>query len=223
MRLIIGLCCLCILQSAFGFSNFIIAPLTYTKNYQVNSNIPNTVNIKTLNATILNQLKLQLPSFDKLVLRQLASNGSWGVSLTPTVDTASIKRWENANNNNEQQIDNTDSSQYSNIIHNYILIGFIKEINTNYISKKFNDSNYLSVLYNFDMIVEYKIIDVKNNLIVSSFIACGSSGISDIVQNNNPIIDTNVNINSLVTQILTSLAFSVQHGIIVKSDLGLLP
>ena len=97
-----------------------------------------------------------------------------------------------------------------------ILIGWVENITDNLSRDIIFDTNKVSFIFSVDIHTEYRLINTKNNKVVATYTAVGHGGIARILPNLNETIIYDV--DSMVTDMFTSLAKNVRHGLALKQQ-----
>lgn len=109
----------------------------------------------------------------------------------------------------------SDSKQ---ITPDYLLTGTVSAIDAGEEVHPVPDTNRYSLIYSIDIVVDYKLIRTKDNVLVSSFTAAGHGGDVKLTTNQNQKM--NHNIPKLVQQVGDDLANDVNNQLTIQLENG---
>lgn len=130
----------------------------------------------------------------------------------------------------ESSVSKKNGSGNDNMVHlspngKLILIGWVNKIKANEIRQEFQGTSKTSVIYNLNIEVNYKLVDYDTKQVITQFVAAGHAGIARILPTSIKTLSMNAedNANSVATDSINSLLFSVKHGLLIKEDMGVIP
>ena len=220
-----------------------------------NNPVPSTLvesgtvpNITRLNAVVINSIQQQLNTFPVSLKQTLAESGSFNVyDATPLLNTWSAKnprlltKWEyesvtqeaeeiaadkvSGSKNSSAKTSGTQVKSVSAGSGNYILIGWVSSIKANQVRQVFPETSKTSVLYNLNIEINYKVVDVDTQEVITQFVAAGHGGFARIIPTNlnKNTSETFETSKAVVADCLSTLLLSVKHGLMIRQDLGILP
>ncbi|MBP9743218.1 MAG: hypothetical protein KBD37_07670 [Burkholderiales bacterium] len=253
MKLFLSLILTFIINCSIAAANIGIIPLFYGSNSNFTNNPTASTPIESgvlplmfkINKMVTSKVQIRLAYFTPLLKNNLIKSGRFNVfDAESTVmkwnlaDSRLIYRWEQESVSSDtedaaaEKISAASESSTKTLItpvhsssNKYILIGWVNVIKANEIRQKYPvDPNYTSVLYNLNIEINYKIIDYDTREVITQFVAAGHGGIGRIVPTNiNHPVNAEDFSNDVVNRAINSLISSIEHGLLVKQDLGLLP
>lgn len=103
----------------------------------------------------------------------------------------------------------------------YILLGFVDKVVVDEKRQSIpSAANAISLLYNVDIWVKYKVIDYNTRQVITQFLSSGHAGIAKILSSphQNITYDTDL----LVFDLLNDLAYDVDHSMLLQQQRGFL-
>lgn len=103
----------------------------------------------------------------------------------------------------------------------YVLLGWVESIVVDEDYRPIPDNpNVFSLLYNIDIFVKYKVVNLLTEQVLAQFNAVGHAGVAHIITKAK--FNVQYNIDSLINSLMTDLAGKVEHGLLVQYNDGLL-
>ena len=222
-----------------------ITQLFYISNYNSHTTTMHTessVNILQLNHNIYNKVINNLTNFAPNLQMAVEHSKQFNI-FNVTTDTEIwrkkmlINKWETeagtyADNKptlNEihQAVADSDNlkqqlKDHNNIIHKYILVGFVTAINLHEIKQPYYNTNQTSILYNVDIHIFYKIIDYSTHQVVTRFNITGHGGTAQIMPINQTFTINNSEqlADTIVANTIDSLVKNVVHELLLNYNSG---
>lgn len=91
----------------------------------------------------------------------------------------------------------------------FMLLGFIESISE--VEQHTQVDNNMVLIYNLDMVVRYRLVDMDTHKVVSIFVGMGHGGTARIVSDNN--VEFHKSIDNVVNDMMNSLVQDVDHAL----------
>lgn len=253
MKVLLSLLLTFITNYGIAAANIGITPLFYGSSSNFSNNPVASTPIESgvlplmvkINKVVTSKVQIRLAYFTPLLKKNLMKSGQFSVFDAEstvmqwnTADSRLIYKWEQESVSSDtedaaaEKINSATESKTQTIvtqahspINKYILIGWVTLIKADEIRQTYPvDSTHTSVLYNLNIEINYKIVDCDTREVITQFVAAGHGGIGRIVPTNihHPVNAEDFS-NDVVNRAINSLISSIEHGLLVKQDLGLLP
>lgn len=214
-----------IINFSYGISNIGVTSLLYNESdaslafANMGVKLPASINVRP---EILHSINMYLPIYSNRLLKQI--NNESGLEFSVTNADSELHMWQLLTPDLLRTIKNTndilpvESLNESNVEtkvvsdKKFILLGFIDNIKETEQHSKVN--NNLVIIYNLDIIINYRLVDIDTHKVVSTFIGAGHGGISRVVSNEN--FEYHQSIDNVVNDMLNSLAQNVDHALQIR-------
>jgi hypothetical protein len=242
MKKILGFILLLVITNCFATSTIGVTTLYYSNKtqYQNDVNNNNIALIQRINQAVLTAVKYKLANLKPQTLQIIDQNKdytSFDADSTVSQWNAGHANWINIwnressiYNNDNQDIDSTFESDthHNNAVvttnaNKFILVGWIKSITVKVDKQPIANTEKVSILYNLDIQITYKIIDYTSKHVLFSFLAVGHGGIGRIIPaGEDQKIDIKSVSDNVVNHAVDSLLINIVHNLEIKQANGLM-
>ncbi|MCX8514803.1 MAG: hypothetical protein RL017_833 [Pseudomonadota bacterium] len=237
MKKFLGFLILVFTANCFATSTIGVTTLYYSNKTQYQNDMnTNVAVIHRINQAVLAAVKYQLANLKPQVqqlIAQTESYSSFDADKTVSDWNVGHANWINIwnqesstfNNDNATESINSNKNAANGILvaNKFILVGWIKNITVNADKQPIANSSKLSILYNLDIQIIYKVIDYNTKQVIFSFPAVGHGGIGRILPvGENQMIDIKSVSDSVVSHAINSLLVNIVHNLEVKQANGLM-